>query len=77
MKSFEEYIKNNPEILENNPNKAYYAQTPERQEQFTTAVEKLNMGFPRQAIIKWLQNECGWTIAPKTISDYLGQHAEK
>jgi len=76
QKAFEEFLKNNPELLEST-RKPYFEKTPERQEQFKIALEKLAEGYPRKVIVKWLQESCGWSLAFKTISDYLGEYGEK
>ena len=75
QEAFEEFLKNNPELLEKS-RKPYYQKTPEREEQFKVALEKVEEGFPRRVVIKWLKESCGWTVADKTISDYLYEHGQ-
>ena len=54
--------------------KPYYEKTEERLAQWTLALEKIEEGYPRKVVIKWLQQECNWSLAFKTISDYIGDH---
>lgn len=76
MQKFEDYLKNNPELLEKTK-KSYWEKTPERTEQFNIAIEKVEQGYPRKAVISWLQDICGWKVAYKTISDYIGEYVKE
>jgi|TARA_A100001011_G_C14146579_1_gene772141 hypothetical protein len=76
--AFEKFLAENPELLEKaRSRKPYWEQTPERQEQFKIAIEKIQEGYPRRAVIEWLIQECHWTLAFKTISDYLGDNLDE
>tara|TARA_Y100000004_G_scaffold193651_1_gene256584 strand:- start:859 stop:1095 length:237 start_codon:yes stop_codon:yes gene_type:complete len=76
MKNFDEYIAKNPNLLDN-PKKNYYQKSEIRTEQFNIALEKVQQGFPRKAVINWLIDECKWEIAYKTISDYIGEYVKE
>ena len=76
QEAFEEFLKNNPDLLESS-RKPYFKKDLEREKQFNVALEKYNEGYPRKVIIKWLKVSCGWSLAEKTISDYLGEYGEK
>ena len=76
MKNFDDFLKDNPDLIQID-RQPYWAKTLERKEQFKIAVEKVELGYPRKAVIKWLQDECKWTIAFKTISDYIGENVKQ
>jgi hypothetical protein len=73
--AFEKFVKDNPEMMERT-RKPYYEKTEERIAQWTLALEKIDEGYPRKVVIKWLQQECEWDLAYKTISDYIGNHID-
>jgi hypothetical protein len=74
--AFEKFLAENPKLLEKS-RKPYWEKTPERQEQFKIALEKVEEGYPRKAVIEWLITECNWTLNYKTISDYIGKHTDE
>lgn len=76
QEAFEEFLKNNPELLES-ARKPYFKKNQEREKQFDIALQKYKEGYPRKVIIKWLKISCGWSLADKTISDYIGDYGEK
>lgn len=76
QEAFEQFLKNNPDLLESS-RKPYWQKDPVREKEFAVALEKYKEGYPRKAIVKWLKQSCGWSLAEKTISDYIGDYGEK
>mgnify|MGYP001283138008 CR=1 FL=1 len=76
QEAFEQFLKNNPELLDSS-RKPYFKKNPEREKEFVIALQKYKEGYPRKAIVKWLKESCGWSLAEKTISDYIGDYGEK
>ena len=72
-KSFDEFIKENPNSLINQSATKYYLKTDKSYKEWETALEHYDKGYRRQAIIDWLVAEdgCGWTVSRSSIERYF------
>ena len=72
-KSFDEYIKKNPNSLVHQSNTKYYLKSDKAFEEWEQAKKSYDKGFRRQAIIEWLLAEdgCAWKISRNSIERYF------